>query len=169
MESGGDKMPRSPDGKPFVPASIPAYDDEELGFSFFRSGLEDGKLENLSLPRTYFGRSGFTRVSFKNTDLSYSSMCWNDFSNCDFSGADLTGCDMRASVFAGCVFDRAILRAANLERSTFEGCTFEGADLTKAIADAVYGDEYGLVDTLTDEQSASMKWNEEPGPEPGGG
>ena len=76
---------------------------------------------------------------------------------------------MRASVFADCVFDGAILRAANLERSTFEGCTFKGADLTKAIADAVYGDEYGLIDALSDEQSASMKFNEDPGPEPGGG
>jgi hypothetical protein len=169
MESGGAKMPRSPDGKPFIPAAMPAYDDEELGFSFFRTGLEDGELHNLSLPRTFFGRSGFTRVSFENTDLSGSCMCWNDFTNCDFSGADLTGCDMRASVFADCVFDGAILRGANLERSTFEGCTFKGADLTKAIADAVYGDEYGLIDTFSDEQSASMKWNEEAGPEPSGG
>jgi hypothetical protein len=40
-------MPRYPDGKPFVPASMPAYDDEELGFSFFRSGLEDGELSGI--------------------------------------------------------------------------------------------------------------------------
>jgi len=169
LESGGEQMPRSPDGKPFVPAVMPSYDDEELGFSFFRTGLEDEKLENLSLPRTFLGRSGFTGVSFKNTDLSGSRMCWNVFANCDFTGADLSGCDMRASVFADCVFDGANLNAANLEHSTFEGCTFTGADLTGAIADAVYGDEYGLVDNLSDEQSASMTWNEEPGPEPGGG
>lgn len=169
MEAGGATMPRSPDGKPFIPDAMPAYDDEELGFSFFRSGLEDGDLSNLSLPRTFFGRSGFTRVSFENTDLSGSCMCWNDFTNCDFSGADLTGCDMRASVFADCIFDGATLRGANLERSTFEGCTFKGANLTTANADAVYGDEYGLIDTLSDDQLASMKINEDPGPEPGGG
>ena len=76
---------------------------------------------------------------------------------------------MRAFVFANCVFDGAILRAAELQRSSFEGCSFNGADLTKAVADAVYGDEYGLIDALSDEQSASIKWNEEPGPERGGG
>src|SRR5262245_46783838 len=102
LESLGESMPRDPSGRPFIPAAMPNHDDEDLGFSFFRAGAEEIDLSNLSLPRTYFGRSLLTRVTFIGTDLSESRMCWNDFIECDFTGTDLSRCDMRASVFEAC-------------------------------------------------------------------
>jgi hypothetical protein len=164
----GDTMPRDAEGRPFVPPAMPNHDDEVLGFSFFRHIVEDGDLSNLTLPRTYFGRSGLERVSFRNTDLSESRMCWNDFKDCDFSEADLTDCDMRASSFESCKFVGAILRGADLRRSSFNGCDFTGADLTGAVADEDETIEY-LYDKLTEDQQATMAWHDEPGEEPPGG
>src|SRR5271170_5636333 len=84
LENDGLEMPRKTDGTPFVPPTMPNHDDPEpLGFSYFKNGLENADLGNLSLPRTFFGRSSFDRVSFNNTDLSESRMCWNDFNGCD--------------------------------------------------------------------------------------
>jgi uncharacterized protein YjbI with pentapeptide repeats len=168
LEAQGDTMPRSSDGRPFVPPAMPSCDDEELGYSFFRSGADDADLSNLSLPRTYFGRSLLRRVSFANTDLCESRMCWNDFEACDFSGADLSGCDMRASSFKGCKFAGAVLRGADLRRSWFEDCNFAGAELAGAVAEDA--DFQGCVqDYLTDEQQAVISWSEGEGPEPPGG
>jgi uncharacterized protein YjbI with pentapeptide repeats len=168
LESQGETMPRDPSGRPFVPTAMPNYDDEELGFSIFRSGAEDADLRNLSLPRTYFGRSLLQQVSFSNTDLSESRMCWNDFESCDFSGADLSRCDMRASNFKGCKFVGAVLRGADLRRSSFEDCDFTGAVLAGAVAEDMDG--IGCVqDYLTEDQQAVMAWSEDEGPEPPGG
>ena len=168
LEAKGDTMPRDPDGRPFVPAAMPSYDDEDLGFSFFRSGSEGTDLRNLSLPRTYFGRSLLQGVSFANTDLSESRMCWNDFEGCDFSGADLSRCDMRASNYKGCSFVGAVLREADLRRSSFEDCDFTGAELAGTVAEDA--DLQGCVqDYLTDEQRGVMAWSEDEGPEPAGG
>jgi uncharacterized protein YjbI with pentapeptide repeats len=169
LEADGDDMPRHPDGQPMVRDSMPSYDDEEpLGLSYYKSGLEDADRSNLAMPRTYFGRSGFYRVRFTGTDLSESRMCWNDFEDCDFSGADLSGCDMRASKFERCRFAGAPLRIADLRRSSFEDCDFSGADLTGAVAedeDAIWC----VQDWLSDEQQAVMAWSEDEGPEPPGG
>ncbi len=168
LEAQGDIMPRGSDGRPFVPTAMPNYDDEDLSFSIFRSGADDADLSNLSLPRTYIGRSGFRRVSFANTDLSESRMCWNDFEGCDFSGADLSGCDLRASGFNGCKFAGAVLRGADLRRSSFEDCDFTGAELAGAVAQDA--DFQGCVqDYLSHEQQAVMVWSEDEGPEPPGG
>ena len=109
---------------PFLPLTMPRHDDETLGFSFFRELIEDADYSNLTLPRTFFGRSGFEQDRFNNTDLSGSRMCWNEFKDCDFSGADLTGCDMRATAFENCKFVGAILRGADLRRSSFNDCDF---------------------------------------------
>jgi len=52
-------------------------DDEPLGLSFFRTRLAKASridLSNLSLPRTFFGRSEIRDVSFRNTDLSESNL-----------------------------------------------------------------------------------------------
>jgi len=168
FESEGTAMPRRPDGQPFIPAAMPNYDDEEpLGFSYFRSGLEDGDLSHLTLPRAFFGRSGFSRVSFANTDLSESRMCWNDFDDCDFSGANMSRCDMRAALFTGCKFIGTVLRGADLRRSTFQECDFSGADLSGAVGGLV---EYpGCIrSVLSDEQMTAVIWSED-GPEPPGG
>jgi uncharacterized protein YjbI with pentapeptide repeats len=162
-------MPRDPQGQPIVPASMPSYDDPEpLGFSYFCTGREDADRRNLTLRRTYFGRSLLERVDFRNTDLSESRMCWNDFVGCDFSGADLSGCDMRASLFRDCKFVGTILSHADLRRSAFQGCDFTVAVLTGAVAD-YYRDEYDLAELLTKEQQAVMDWRDDPGPQPSGG
>jgi BTB/POZ domain-containing protein KCTD9 len=169
LERQGERMPRDPQGRPFLPPRMPSYDDEEpLGFSYFRCGLQDADNRNLTLPRTCFGRSLLERVDFRNTDLSESRMCWNDFIGCDFSGADLPRCDLRASLFRDCKFVGTILSHADLRRSAFQGCDFTGAVLTGAVAD-YHRDEYDLAELLTKEQQAVMDWREDPGPEPGGG
>ena len=169
LESQGEEMPRHPDGHPVIPGRMPSYDDAEpLGFSYFRIHQSDADNSNLSLPRTYFGRSLLTRVSFAGTDLSESRMCWADFVECDFTGADLSGCDMRASVFDGCKFAGAVLRGADVRRSSFKGCEFAGADLTGAVADEDETIEY-LYDKLTEAQQAAMVWHDNPGEEPPGG
>jgi BTB/POZ domain-containing protein KCTD9 len=67
-----------------MPERLPRHDDEEpLGFNLFRTRLSDAlDLSDLSLPRTFFGRSEINQVSFRNTDLRESNLCWNDFPTC---------------------------------------------------------------------------------------
>jgi BTB/POZ domain-containing protein KCTD9 len=169
FEASGYDAPRYPDGRPVIRDAMPSiYDEAPLGLSYFRTKLEDADNNNLTMPRTFFGRSWLVRVNFADTDLSESCMCWNDFDDCDFSRADLSGCDMRASKFSGCKFIGAVLRGADLRRSSFEGCDFTEAELYGAIAEDA--DFQGCVqDFLSDEQQAMMTWSEERGPEPPGG
>lgn len=168
LEAEGEETPRRPDGRPFIKEAMPNFDDEKSGFSYYKYRLEDADNSNLTLPRTFFGRSEFVRVSFANSDLSESRMCWNGFEDCDFTRADLSKCDMRASVFKNCKFLGAVLRGADLRRSSFEGCDFMGADLTGAIA--ADEDAVGCVqDFLNSEQQAVMVWAPDSGPEPPGG
>src|SRR2546426_6390334 len=87
------------DTLPDLPQRAPRHDDEHLGVSFFRTQLGDARLEGLTLPRTFFGRSEIRGVSFHGTDLSQSTGCWNDFVDVDFSEADLSGVDLRGSIF----------------------------------------------------------------------
>lgn len=169
LEEQGEEVPLDESGAPFVPPQMPSQDDEVLGFSFFRELLEDADYSNLTLPRTFFGRSELERVSFQNTDLSESRMCWNDFIECDFSRADLFACDMRASTYVRCKFDQAILKDADFRRSYFEGCTFTGANLAGVIVDKRSATKCGLLETLTTEQIASLEQQANPGPEPKGG
>lgn len=102
-----------------LPDHRPQFDDESPRVSFFRTwlgsgtpfglqasspedeggGLDEHALENLNLPRTFFGRSEISYISFKNTDLSESTLCWNDFIEVNFTDADLSECDLRASIF----------------------------------------------------------------------
>ena len=168
LESQGEVTPRRLDGHPLVADSMPNFDDDELRFSYYKYRLEDADNGNLTLPRTFIGRSWFVRVSFANTDLSESRVCWNDFTECDFTGADLSGCDLRASDFSGCKFNGASLRGADLRRSKFEDCDFAGADLSGAVAEDT--DYEGLVlEFLSDAQQAVMVMSEDEGPEPPGG
>ena len=95
---------------PPLPNRVPQYDDPEpLGLSFFRTRLDHDRLENLTLRRTFFGRSEIVDVSFRHTDLSESNLCWNDFIEVDFSHAILKSADLRASAFVNVRFDRADL------------------------------------------------------------
>jgi len=173
LEEQNEEMPRADDGEPFVPPGIPSQDDEELGYSFFRNGVEDGDYSGLTLPRTYFCRSSLTRVTFQNSDLHESRMCWNDFIECDFSGADLSKCDLRSSTYEKCNFSDADLRGADLRRAYIVECTFAGSLLEGAVAlpdgHPEACEDGTLTQSLSTEQRAAMTWTDDAGDEPDGG
>lgn len=152
-------IPPIPDHRPQI------TDDEPLGLGFFRTLLEEGKLENLTLPRTFFGRSEVASVSFKNTDLHESTMCWNDFNGVNFTDADLSDCDLRASIFRENSFVRANLRNADLRRSNFKECDFTDADMRGAKLTRKQGEQL----PLSDKQKAEIDWQEGDGDAPLGG
>jgi hypothetical protein len=146
----------------------PRYDDAAaIGITFFRTwlGFDERNLENLTLPRTYIGRSEVGPVSFKNTDLSESTLCWNDFNEVDFTDADLSGCDLRSSIFREVKFVRTNLRNADLRRSRFEACDFTDADMRGAKLTR----EQGKQIPLFDQQRNVIDWQESGGDEPPGG
>jgi Pentapeptide repeats (8 copies) len=107
----GEEPPKRRDGAPIIPDRRPTADDEELGFSFFRTKCE-GDYAGLSLPRTSFGRSPIEPASFENSDLSESVLCWNNFADVNFSRASLQNADLRR-----CLCANADLRGADLRGS----------------------------------------------------
>ena len=150
---------------PPLPSRMPHPDDAPLGVSFFRTGVWDDELPNLTLPRTFFGRSEVSHISFHNTDFPESWLCWNDFIDVDFTDADLSHSDLRASVFRNVRFIRADLCGADLRRSEYTDCDFtaarmKGARLTRA---------QGEVLRLSAEQHREISWQDEDGEEPSGG
>jgi len=153
------------DALPELPGRAPRYDDQQLGVSFFRTQLADARLEGLTLPRTFIGRSEIRGVSFRGTDLSESTGCWNDFVDVDFGEADLSRVDLRGSIFQRVSFRCAVLRGADLRRTSFRGCTFADADLTGAKL------TYSLLwlFRLSSAQRRSIDWQSGPGSEPEGG
>jgi uncharacterized protein YjbI with pentapeptide repeats len=150
---------------PRLPDRPPRHDDAEPGVSFFRTMLADAKIENLTLRRTYFGRSEIRNTSFKNTDLGESTGNWNDFIDVDFTGADLSGSDVRACLFERVRFKDAILAGVDFRYCGFKGCNFSGADLT----DAKLTQKAGMALGLTPEQQSVIDWQAEDGEEPEGG
>lgn len=151
---------------PPMPDRMPRYDDEELGVSFFRTFVgENEDLSNLTLPRTYFGRSEVNDALFCNTDLTESSMCWNDFVDVDFTDAVLARCDLRASNFIRVKFIRTDLRGADLRRSSFDECSFDGALLDGAIMTNPQAEQIELTET----QRKVITLTNDDGPEPDGG
>jgi uncharacterized protein YjbI with pentapeptide repeats len=153
---------------PPIPDHRPQCDDElPLGVSFFRTSVGAGEhdLENLTLPRTYFGKSEVGPVSFKNTDLSESTLCWNDFTEVNFTDADLSGCDLRASIFSEVDFVRTNLRNADLRCSNFEACDFTDAEMRGAKLTHKQGEQLDL----SAEQRQEIDWQESDGDEPPGG
>jgi BTB/POZ domain-containing protein KCTD9 len=153
------------DTLPELPQRAPRYDDEQLGVSFFRTRLADARLDGLTLPRTFFGRSEIRGVSFRGTDLSESTGCWNDFIEVDFGEADLSGADLRGSIFQRVSFRGAVLRGADLRRTSFSGCTFADADLTGAKLSR----SFLWLFRLSAAQRGNVDWQSGPGPEPAGG
>ena len=149
---------------PPLPPQRPLHDDEALGISFFRTLLADEDLSNMTIPRTFFGRSEIRSVSFRNTDLSESTLCWNDFVEVDFTACTLGRSDMRAAMFKTALFTNADLCSADLRRSTFDGCDFSGADLRGAKLTR----EQGAKLRLSQGQAHSILWQDD-GDEPGGG
>jgi uncharacterized protein YjbI with pentapeptide repeats len=168
-----------------MPDHRPQYDDEApLGVSFFRTWVGVGRpfglqpsnpddwvdvaehaLANLTLPRTFFGRSEISSISFKNTDLSESTLCWNDFIEVNFTDADLSESDLRASIFRRVAFVRTNLRNADLRRSSFEACDFTDADMAGAKLTRKQGERIHL----SDKQRQVIDWQESAGEEPPGG
>ncbi len=151
---------------PPMPERMPRHDDPDLlGIGFFRACVGPDTLDNLTLPRTLFGRSEVRGVSFVNTDLSESNLCWNDFIDVDFSHAVLSDTDMRTSIFRNVKFTGCDLRKADLRWSTFEGCDIseammKGAKLTRTQKPAL---------ALSTAQSKEVDWRWLAGDEPGGG
>jgi uncharacterized protein YjbI with pentapeptide repeats len=154
-------IPPLPDHRP------QCSDPAPLGVSFFRTcvGAGEHDLENLTLPRTYFGKSEVGPMSFRNTNLSESTMCWNDFIEVDFSDADLSGCDLRASIYSGVKFVRTILQNADLRRATYENCDFQGADMRGAQMTYEQADQI----TLSHQQRQEIDWQDSDGEDPPGG
>jgi uncharacterized protein YjbI with pentapeptide repeats len=142
-------------GRPFGLQSPP--DDE--------SGIGEQDFENLTLPRTFFGRSEISRISFKNTDLSESWLCWNDFIEVNFTAADLSGSELRASLYTRVVFVGTHLRGADLRRSTYKDCDFAGADMAGAKLTREQGEKL----LLSEQQKLVIDWQEDDGEEPPGG
>lgn len=157
---------------PPMPAQMPRHDDDEpLGVGFFKSGLgedEPGQLalmENMTLPRTFFGRSYIRQISFKNTDLSESRLCWNDFTEVDFTKSDLTGADLRATVYKNVLFVHANLSDTDLRHSLFEGCDFTGATMKGAKLKLEQAEPLNL----SKQQREDINWQAEDGEELEGG
>jgi len=152
---------------PPIPNHVPQPEDEEpLGLSFFKTFvLEGADLNNLTLPRTFFGRSEINSASFRNSDLSESNFRWNDFIDVDFTEAILAGTDFRASIYTRVSFTRADLRGADMRRASFEECVFDGAPMD----DAALTRKQGLCLVLSSCQKGAINWYDDDGPEPSGG
>ena len=151
---------------PPIPRQTPRYDDESPGVSIFRMLLTDEvDLSNLTLPRTFFGRSELKGTVLRNTDLAESNLCWNDFKDVDFSHAVLTGADLRASNFEAVNFTAANLERADMRRSQFKNCRFDDAVLKGAVLTHAQGKKL----SLSKAQRASITWTNDDGPEPDGG
>lgn len=150
---------------PKLPEQPPQYDDEILGVEFFRTIVEDGRFENLTLPRTYFGRSEIRNSSFAGSDLTESVANWNDFINVNFAEADLTkfdfrGCSLQKINFGGSILKDADLRCCGFENCNFQDAVMTGAKMTK---------ETGATISLAPSQREGIDWRDDDGPEPGGG
>ena len=150
---------------PPLPTRAPRHDDEQLGVSFFRTRLAKVALDDLTFPRTFFGRSEIRSVSFRNTDLSESTANWNDFIDVDFSSADLSRANFRASIFERVSFHGAVLHGTDFRRATFRGCTFSEADMTGTKLTRAFTWLFRLSRTQRD----VIDWQSQPGPEPEGG
>lgn len=131
----------------------------------YESDIKEHDLENLTLPRTFFGRSEISSISFQNTDLSESTLCWNDFIEVNFTDADLSESDLRASIFERVAFVRTNLRNADLRRSTYKECDFTDADMRGAKLTREQGERIHL----SNEQRKVIDWQDSDGKEPSGG
>lgn len=153
--------------EPPMPDRMPNPDDSDpLGLSFFRMGFDNGAdLSELSIPRTFFGKSEIEGVSFRCTDLSESNLRWNDFVDVNFSEAVLVGADLRASEYVRVNFSASNLSGADLRYANYESCSFEGAKMTGTLLAEAQRLELQLSQSQLDE----ISWQPDHGPEPSGG
>lgn len=155
----------APGAIPPLPRNPPRHDDAVPGVRFFRTMLAEAKLEQLTLPRTFFGRSELRAVSFRDTDLSESVANWNDFIHVDFRRADLSRADLRA-----CLFERVRFGGARLAGVDFRYCGFKHCDFTEAdVTEARFTVKAGTALRLSDEQRSVIDWQADDGEEPAGG
>jgi BTB/POZ domain-containing protein KCTD9 len=159
-----------PNESPAIPGHLPQPgDDGPLGLEFYKTFVGDEAiatdLSDLTIPRTFFGRSEINNVSFRNTDLTESNLCWNDFIVVDFTLAILARADLRASAFTRVTFVRSDLRGADLRRSTFEECQFLGALMDGA---HLTHDQLPEMSLSTGQQDV-IQWHDDDGPQPSGG
>ena len=155
---------------PPMPSHPPRYDDEVLGLEFFRTwldGLKGADLTNMTLCRTYFGRSEINSVSFANSDLSESVANWNDFNLVDFTSADLSRVDFRGNNVAECGFINTNFTDADLRCCSFEQCNFSGALMARAKMTRATGETLVLSDSHS--QRLEIDWHDTDGDEPDGG
>jgi uncharacterized protein YjbI with pentapeptide repeats len=150
---------------PPMPVKPPRYDDEDLGVEFFRTRLADAKIEHLTLPRTFFGRSEIRNTSFKDTDLNESTANWNDFIDVDFGSADLSRSDFRACIFERVRFIGAQLAGVDFRHCSFTDCDFSGAD----VGGVKFTKETGASLRFSSEQQHVIDWQDDDGEEPEGG
>ena len=154
------------DAIPPMPDRVPRADDEVPGVSFFRTRVDaTDDLSNLTLARTFFGRSEIDGTPFRNTDLTESNLCWNDFTDVDFTHARLARSDLRASLFTRVRFVGADLSNADLRQSTFDACVFTDASM----AGVVLTPAQGRTMPLSRRQRDEIAWTQDDGPEPAGG
>ena len=152
----------------------PRHDDEEMGPTLFRQGIESVSFAGLSLPGLFVGRCELRTCSFRGTVLGLATLQWSDFIECEFAGADLTGADLRASRFIRCGFEGSVLRDADLRGASFEACRLSDADLGGAAvvrepwwARFAAGSGQSASGALTAAQRRSVRWL--PAAEPPGG
>lgn len=150
---------------PPLPEKPPGHGDELLGVEFFRTLLAESKIENMTLPRTFFCRSEIRATSFKGTDLSESTANWNDFIDVDFSSSDISRSDFRACVFERVRFNGATLTGVDFRHCTFTDCDFGNAELTGA----KLGNDTGASLSLSSSQQEAIDWQVDDGDEPEGG
>jgi BTB/POZ domain-containing protein KCTD9 len=155
------------DEQPVMPDQVPQPEDEEaLGLGFYKTIVGEGAdLSNLTLSRSFFGRSEIGNASFRNTDLSESNLRWNDFIDVDFSEATLTRADLRASNYTRVNFTRANLCGADLRRADFEDCVFDSAAMDGTVLTRKQGSRL----PLSSVQKAAIAWCDDDGEEPSGG
>lgn len=152
---------------PAMPECMPHPDDDGTsGIRLFRTFVGGGDdLSNLTLSRSFFGRSEISEALFRGTDFAESYFCWNDFVAVDFTDAVLARCDLRASDFVRVKFVNANLKKSDLRRSSFTDCDFSGAQMDGATLTHSQGAKL----TLSDEQRSAINWVGDEGPEPSGG
>jgi hypothetical protein len=151
-----------------IPKSAPSRVDEGKRLAFFRTRVEKGDFQDLTLPRTLFLRSEISECQFSYADLLESSMTWCSWTRCWFWSADLRGCDLRRSIFRDCHFYDAMLDGADLRGARFVNCHISGANMKNARmrkAGGIFRLTCGL--KLSPDQKKQIQWigDEEP---PGG-
>ena len=152
---------------PPIPNSMPKHDDPEpLGVSFFKTFVGEGDdLSNLTLPRTYFGKTEVNDANFTNTDFKESNLCWNNFLDVNFTNVILSNCDMRSSIYTNVDFTGADLSGSDLRLSSFDFCKFENAKMDGTTLTHSQGSEI----ELSEDQKAKINWVDDAGDEPQGG